>query len=93
MLKEKYGDFICMTEPEIEALKPENHLKVFGDSCLLKKGGTVSLDSKGGVKRPCVMGPTADCDRCGCTVPPMLYVMAEKGHIPTILNLAKTFVK
>ncbi|MBI2233172.1 MAG: radical SAM protein [Candidatus Aenigmarchaeota archaeon] len=91
MLKEKYGNFIWMTKIEIEALKSENQLKVFGDNCLLKNGANISLDNKGDVKKPCVMGPTADCNRCGCTVPPMLYAIAKKNHIPTALNLAKSF--
>jgi len=91
-LLEEYDNLIWMTTVEIEALKSENQLKVFGDNCLLMKGVNVSLDSNGNVKKPCVMGPTADCNRCGCTVPPMLYAM-EKGHVPTMLNLAKTFVK
>ena len=93
LLKKKYGDLIWMTKPELEALKSENQLKVFGDNCLLKRGANVSLDNNGNRKKPCVMGPTADCNRCGCTVPAMLYAMGEKVHVPTMLNIAKTFVK
>jgi sulfatase maturation enzyme AslB (radical SAM superfamily) len=93
VLRNKYKNFIWMTEPELEALKSENQLRVFGNNCLLKRGADVALDNKGNVKTPCVMGMKADCNRCGCTIPAMLYAIGEKVHVPTMLNIASTFVK
>lgn len=90
-LKEKYGKFILMSNLEIKALSSDMRKIVFGDNCILKKGADMSLDYQGNQKLPCVMGPKADCDNCGCTIPTMLYA-ASKFDFETLAAIAKTFL-
>lgn len=79
--RSKYGDFIAMSERTIELMKSHNSKKVT-DNCIFEKKG-YSLTSKGEVKEKCMLGPKADCDRCGCVVPYYLHARVEK---PTLLK-------
>jgi hypothetical protein len=74
-----------MSESEIESFKSENQVKVFGDNCPVKRGLDVSLDFEGNVKKQCVMGPKADCFRCGCTVPVMAFAKPMWKFVETFL--------
>jgi sulfatase maturation enzyme AslB (radical SAM superfamily) len=78
----KYGDFIAMPERVLELMKSYNSKKVT-DNCIFEKKG-YSLTSTGEMKEKCMLGPKADCDRCGCVVPYYLHYRVEK---PTILKL------
>lgn len=78
----KYGDFIAMPERVLELMKSHNSKKVT-DTCIFESKG-YSLTSTGGIKEKCMLGPKADCDRCGCVVPFYLHYRTEK---PTILKL------
>ncbi len=82
--REKYGDFIAMPERVIELMKSPNSKKVT-DKCIFEKKG-YSMTTTGAVKDKCMLGPKADCDRCGCVVPYYLHYRVEK---PTILKLTK----
>lgn len=77
----KYSDFIAMPERVLELMKSYNSKKVT-DNCIFEKKG-YSLTSTGEVKEKCMLGPKADCDRCGCVVPYYLHYRVEK---PTILK-------
>lgn len=87
-LKKKHGSFILQTEKEFECFLPNKSKIVFGDNCLVKKGATICLDTRGTRKLPCVMG-NMDCERCGCAVPVRMYNTFYKPHIPTILLSSK----
>ncbi len=76
-----YKDFIAMPERVLELMKSENSKKVT-DTCLFARKG-ISLTSQGAPKEKCMLGPKADCDRCGCVVPYYLQYRIEK---PTILK-------
>ncbi len=80
-LKKKYGNFIAMEDRVIELMKSQNSKKVT-DNCIFEKKGR-SMTTKGTVKEKCMLGPKADCDRCGCVVPYYLHYRVEK---PTIVQ-------
>ena len=79
--KKKYGDFISMPENVLELMKSENSKKVT-DNCLFQKKA-YSLTAQGTIKEKCMLGPKADCDRCGCIVPFYLHHRVSK---PTIIK-------
>ena len=64
-LKKTHGGFVLMTDNDIKNLLPSRQEKVFGRNCRLKNI-VVSFDPKFNEKRPCVMGASMDCGRCGC---------------------------
>ena len=79
-LKEtKYGDFI-LNEPRVLELMKRSQSKKVTDSCLFITKG-FSLDPLGKRKEKCMMGATADCDRCGCIVPFHLHWRGERRKI------------
>ncbi len=75
----KYDKFIDMPERVLELMKAKNSKKVTDDCIFAGKG--YSLTTTGGIKDKCMLGPKADCDRCGCVVPYYLHYRVEK---PTI---------
>lgn len=77
--REKYGNFIDMPERVFELMKSENSKKVT-DNCLFATRGH-SLTTTGEIKEKCMLGPKADCDRCGCVVPFWLHQRVEKKTI------------
>lgn len=77
--REKYGDFIDMPVRALELMKSDQCKKVT-DHCLFATRGH-SLTTTGQVKEKCMLGPKADCDRCGCVVPFWLHQRVEKKTI------------
>lgn len=77
--REKYGDFIAMEDRVIELMKSQNSRTVT-DNCLFAQKA-LSLTTTGAVKEKCMLGPKADCDRCGCVVPYYLHYRVEKKSI------------
>lgn len=77
--REKYRDFISMPEPVLELMKKANSKKVT-DRCLFERKG-YALTSNGILKEKCMIGPKADCDRCGCVVPYYLHHRVNKKTI------------
>lgn len=77
--KEKYGDFIAMEDRVLELMKSQNSKKVT-DTCLFAEKA-ISMTTTGSVKEKCMLGPKADCDRCGCVVPYYLHYRVEKSSI------------
>lgn len=67
-LKCKYGNFIGAPPKTFDLMREHNRHRAVGSNCVFIKCGT-SFDASGNVKKPCVIGPKADCDRCGCIVP------------------------
>lgn len=88
-LKREYGKFIVMGKREIELMRPQNSYMAVGANCLIMKGATISFDSNGNIKRPCVMG-RMDCNRCGCTVPYFTHAIFREKDLETILAMSRT---
>ncbi len=81
-LKRTYGDFIAMPDRVLELMKSHNSKRVT-DNCIFEKKG-YSLTTHGEVKEKCMLGPKADCDRCGCVVPYYLHYRVEKPSIAKV---------
>lgn len=77
--KDKYGDFIATPDRVLELMKSHNSKKVT-DRCIFERKG-YSLTTMGDLKEKCMLGPKADCDRCGCVVPFYLRHRVEKSSI------------
>lgn len=87
-LKKTYGDFILNSKSVLTLMKSRNASDVI-QRCATPKA-FISIDSLGNVKRPCVMGSTADCQRCGCVVPFELESVVNRRHFDS-LRLIKKF--
>lgn len=67
-LKRKFGSFIGGPPLTFTLMRERNRHRAIGKSCIFLNNGT-AFDAWGNVKKPCVIGPKADCDKCGCIVP------------------------
>jgi MoaA/NifB/PqqE/SkfB family radical SAM enzyme len=66
-IKAKHPNLIEMPARALELLRSENCRGVT-DNCLATSK-MASWDVSGNRKEKCILGPKADCDRCGCGVP------------------------
>lgn len=83
-LKRKFGNYILNSERQLKLCAETPWADNCPASCL------VALDSRGQVKRPCVLGSDVDCYQCGCAVPSFMY-LAEKLHPATAVQLLRLF--
>ncbi len=67
-LKKTYGSFIGGPPLTFTLMREKNRHRAIGRACVFLNNGT-AFDAWGNVKKPCVIGPRADCDKCGCIVP------------------------
>ena len=74
-IKDKYPNLIEMPTHALNLLKSENCRKVT-DNCLATSK-MASWDVSGKRKEKCILGPKADCDRCGCGVPFWLQAVED----------------
>lgn len=74
--EEKYGDFIGVPGLVLKLMKSDKCNEITRN-CLFKKVA-FCLDPHGQVKKPCMMGPQADCLRCGCVLPFHLWGLDDK---------------
>ena len=74
-IKAKYPRLVECTTHALELLRSENCRRVT-DNCLAASK-MASWDVSGGRKEKCILGPKADCDRCGCAVPFWLQSFAD----------------
>ena len=74
-MKRTYGDFIVNSDRSLVLMRSENAKKVTR-SCLYRRNA-YALGPDGMRKRPCMMGPKADCSRCGCVLPYTMAAMEE----------------
>lgn len=81
VLKKVYGDFIVNSEPALRLMKSDRCREVT-DSCLFAEKA-FALGPTGVLKEPCMLGATADCDRCGCVVPFYLKSLTDRRLIVT----------
>ncbi|MFZ0751000.1 MAG: hypothetical protein WAM70_16675, partial [Pyrinomonadaceae bacterium] len=70
-IKAKYPDLVECTTHALELLRSEN-CRTVTDNCLAESK-MASWDVSGNRKEKCILGPKADCDRCGCAVPFWLH--------------------
>ena len=90
-LKRKYGDFIDAPESLFRLMKSDR-CKPITANCLYKTQA-FCFDPMGRTKRPCMMGPKADCSRCGCVLPFHLYLLEQKSLVfrELMLSLSRFF--
>lgn len=87
-LKGKYGSFIGGPPKTFELMREKNRHRSTGKNCVFVNHGT-AFDAWGNIKKPCVIGPKADCDRCGCIVPFSLKAWKTPGNlVREILHLS-----
>jgi MoaA/NifB/PqqE/SkfB family radical SAM enzyme len=66
-IKAKYPRLVEMTTHALQLYKSDQCRRVT-DTCLASSK-MASWDVSGNRKEKCILGPKADCDRCGCAVP------------------------
>jgi MoaA/NifB/PqqE/SkfB family radical SAM enzyme len=84
--KRAYGDFIVNTERALRLMKSDRSRSVT-DRCPFAEK-SFALGPDGIMKKPCMLGPKADCDRCGCVVPFYLASLTDRTLI--VRDLATT---
>jgi MoaA/NifB/PqqE/SkfB family radical SAM enzyme len=70
-IKRKDPNLVEMTTRALELFRSEN-CRAVTDNCLAASK-MASWDVSGNRKEKCILGPKADCDRCGCAVPFWLH--------------------
>ena len=76
-LKEKYGSFIDIPS-EVYRMMKSDRCREITKNCGYRKYA-FCYDPTGKTKRPCMMGPQADCTRCGCVLPFHLALLDSKS--------------
>ncbi|MFZ2947972.1 MAG: radical SAM protein [Desulfuromonadaceae bacterium] len=74
--KKAYGDFIVNTESALSLMK-SGRARTVTDRCPFAEK-SFALGPDGIMKEPCMLGPKADCDRCGCVVPFYLASLTDR---------------
>jgi MoaA/NifB/PqqE/SkfB family radical SAM enzyme len=88
LLKEKkkfFGDFIVNTERSLSLMK-SGMARSVTDRCPFAEK-SFALGPVGVAKEPCMLGPKADCTRCGCVVPFYLTSLTDRRLV--ISDVAK----
>ena len=78
-LKQVYGEFFVLPERVFRLMKSDVSKQVT-DNCLFSVK-SFALGPDGTQKEKCMMGPKADCDRCGCVVPFYLASLVDRRLI------------
>lgn len=90
--KKVYGDFVVNTERALRLMKSDRSRSVT-DRCPFAEK-SFALGPDGITKEPCMLGPKADCDRCGCVVPFYLKSLTDRNLvISDVVTTLKTKVK
>lgn len=84
--KKVYGNFIANTPRMLKMMKSDMARSVTDNCPFAEK--SFAFDPVGRRKRPCMLGPQADCDRCGSVVPFYLKSLTSKKLI--IADIAKS---
>jgi hypothetical protein len=74
--KKVYADFIVNTGRALNLMKSDRARTVTGRCPFAEK--SFALGPEGTQKKPCMLGPKADCDRCGCVVPFYLRSLTDR---------------
>lgn len=75
-MKTLYGDFIVNSERALRLMKSDLSRSVTDNCPFAEK--SFALGPVGIMKKPCMIGPKADCDRCGCVVPFYMKSLTDK---------------
>jgi sulfatase maturation enzyme AslB (radical SAM superfamily) len=78
-LKKIYGDFFVLPERTFRLMKSAVSKQVT-DHCLFAEK-SFAFGPDGALKEKCMMGPKADCDRCGCVVPFYMASLTDRRRI------------
>ena len=78
-LKKIYGDFFVLPERVFRMMKSDR-CRTVTDNCLFAERG-FAFGPDGTRKEKCMMGPDADCDRCGCVVPFYMASLTRRRDI------------
>lgn len=91
--EEKYGDFIGVPALVLKLMKSDK-CKEITRNCIFKKV-SFCFDPQGQIKKPCMMGPQADCLRCGCVLPFHMWALEDKWLMTRelFLSLRRKMVK
>jgi Fe-coproporphyrin III synthase len=92
-LKRIYGDFFVLPERAFRLMKSDRAKQVT-DNCLFSRKA-FALGPQGEPKEKCMMGPKADCDRCGCVVPFYMASLVDRRMIleDTAQAVARTLAR
>jgi hypothetical protein len=74
-LRRRYGDYIINSDRSLTLMRSDNARRITS-RCLYRRNA-YALAPDGTLKRPCMMGPKADCSRCGCVLPYTMAAMEE----------------
>jgi len=88
-LKKEYGDFIINSCSTLKLMKSITSSEIT-TRCMSPRA-FLSIDAKGKIKSPCVMGSDADCLRCGCVVPFEIESVLRRKHLDSILTVTKFY--
>lgn len=77
--KKVYGDFIVNTPRALKLMKSAM-ARAVTDNCPFAEK-SFAYGPAGKLKEPCMLGPKADCDRCGCVVPFYLKSLTDRKLI------------
>lgn len=83
--KKEYGNFIVNTERALSLMKSYRARSVT-DKCPFAEK-SFALGPDGTMKEPCMLGPKADCHRCGCVVP--FYLTSLTDRTLVVRDVAK----
>ncbi|NTV50570.1 MAG: radical SAM protein [Geobacteraceae bacterium] len=75
-MKSLYGDFIVNTTRTLRLMKSDR-ARTVTDKCPFAEK-SFALGPDGVMKEPCMLGPKADCHRCGCVVPFYLKSLTDR---------------
>lgn len=88
-LKKEYGDFIINSCSILKLMKSTTSSEIT-TRCMSPRA-LLSIDAKGQIKSPCVMGSDADCLRCGCVVPFEIESVVRRRHFDSMRTVKKFY--
>jgi MoaA/NifB/PqqE/SkfB family radical SAM enzyme len=88
-LKDIYREFILPPARTYRMMK-SHRARPLTDDCLYSRVAP-SLGPDGRRKEPCMLGPKADCNRCGCIVPFLTRAQQERADI--VVDLLRDAVR
>lgn len=88
-LKKEYGDFILNSCSVLNLMKSGTSSEITS-RCKSPKA-ILSIDAKGNIKSPCVMGSSVDCSRCGCVVPFEIESVVGRRHFDSMRMVKKFY--
>lgn len=88
-LKKEYGDFILNSRSVLNLMRSGTSSEI--TSRCKSPTAILSIDAKGNIKSPCVMGSGVDCSRCGCVVPFEIESVVGRRHFDSMRMVKKFY--